>query len=113
MFKRATKYFTELSNSAEYKNGTKSFSGGVLCIEAQAICHHENVWTWSPSDVEELTIVRMPQQPLQGAESIMVVYEKFFHTEIGGVKPIKEVWYCDCTYSLDSCLKTVTNNFLL
>jgi len=69
MFKRATKYFTELSNSAEYKNGTKSFSGGVLCIEAQAICHHENVWTWSPSDVEELTIVRMPQQPLQRDEA--------------------------------------------
>jgi|TARA_R100001480_G_C4643055_1_gene169663 hypothetical protein len=113
MFERATKYFTELYNSAEYKNKAKCFSGGVLVTEAQAICQHENVWTWSPSDVEELTIVRMPQQPMPCAESIMVVYEKFFHKEIGKAKPVKEVWYCDCTHSLDSCLATITNNFLL
>ena len=113
MFERATKYFTELYNSAEYKNKAKCFSGGVLVIEAQAICQHENVWTWSPSDVEELTIVRMPQQPMPCAESIMVIYEKFFLKQVGNKSPEKQIWYCDDSQTLDNCLKEIKHNFLL
>ena len=55
----------------------------------------------------------MPYQVYQGAETIMIVYEKFFHKEIGDKKPIVKTWYCDCTTSLDSCLKTITDNHLL
>jgi len=113
MFERATKHFTDLSKSEKYNNDIKSFGGAVLATEAPLICEHENVWTWTPSDVEELTIVRMPHQIYQGAETIMVVYEKFFHKEIGYKKPIVKTWYCDCTTSLDSCLKTITDNHLL
>lgn len=118
MFERATKYFTDLLKSDEYNNdlntnGAKSFGGAVLAQPQMLVCEHENVWCWSPSDVEEITVVRMPQQIYNNCETVMVIYEKFFHREIGGKLPQKEIWYCDDSQTLDNCLKVIKHNFLL
>ena len=112
MFKSATKYFTELSESAEW-SGSKCFAGSILVQESYAVCEIENVYTWIPSDVEQVTVIRMPSHCVQGGESIMVIYEKFFHRMVGEKSPEKEIWYCDCNATLNECLRVIKNNFLL
>ena len=109
MFAQAINKFQELSTTDAYKpNGYKSIGGGQLCDPSQVTTSIDNVWCWCPSDVEDITVVNLPD-----VGCCYVIYEKRFGSNVGGIPRTTQTFLCDSQKSLDNCYNIITNNFLL
>ena len=109
MFAQAINKFQELSTSDAYKpDGFKSVGGGQLVEPHTPFTSIENVWSWSPSDCEEITVVKLPEVGYS-----YVIYQKFFNSSVGGMEATTQTFLCDSQRSLDKCFETITCNFLI
>ena len=98
MYKSAINFFLDYSNNSakyDYPDWSVNYVKEIT-----------NVWSWSPDDISQFTVIRHPVQPEPLAESIWIMYENWNHERV------VHTWYCQESADLEQSMQEIKTKFL-